>query len=265
MRFNSYAQEPEPAGLFFTKAEMDVVLNNELITKGYLKNKKTVYTPNTDTMRSIPASRYLKGDMGSYEMLCVEKAFFKYELTDSSKLMLFNTLVACSKLSGMKYYSRLEKKIKPAIFDCYRIESPADPKRIDDLTYGKVLPNVVTYFKIKDNRFGALMFRSELYNEGNNFILKNVCIQPLVKYFISVNKSEQYQLVSFFIYDSDARGYFYYSVNAMKINSGYLLKFGVLSPVNFANRIRGSTVHVAKLLGLDWQDRLSAFEPKNRN
>jgi len=46
----------------------------------------------------------------------------------------------------------------------------------------------------------------------------------------------------------------------MRIRSSYFLKLGMLSAENFANRIRGSTVHMAKLLGIDWDNRIKAFD-----
>jgi len=248
------------SGNFFNEAEIKAILKGEIITKGYLKNTSTVHTNNTDSRIDIPVSKFIDENIQSYEMICIEKAFFKYELTESSKLSLYNSLAAFSKLSGMKYYSRLDKKIKVLINECYGIESAADKKRISDYLYNKIATIAVNYFKATDNRLGDLVFRSELYNDENNFIIKNVCIQPIEKYFISVNRSEEYQLISFFIYDTDLKGYFYYSINAMKIRNGYFLRLGKMSAGSFANRIRSNTVHTAKLLGLDWEDRLKAFE-----
>ncbi len=257
---HSGADEPATAGHFFSNAEREAVLKGEIITKGFLKDISKVHTPNTDALINIPVSKYTEEELQSYEMLCMEKAFFKYELTANSKLLLYNTLAAFSKLSGMEYYSRLDKKTKVLINDCHRIESAADTKRVKDNIYGSIIPEAVNYFKTTDNRFGDLVFRSELYNEDDNFILKNVCVQPLEKFFISVNRSGEYQLISFFIYDADVKGYFYYSINAMKIRSGFFLNLGKLSAGSFANRIRSNTVRMAKLLGFDWQDRLKAFE-----
>jgi hypothetical protein len=263
---NIFILKPVTAGQFlkqtefFSDAETKTLLDGELITKGFLKNTSLVHTANTDDLLNIPVSQYINKDLSSYEMLCTEKAFLKYELSEDSKLSLFNSLTAFSKLTGMKYFSRLDKNVKTLIADCHRIESAADMKRADDIVYKTISPKTVNYFKITDNRLGDLVFRSELYNEGNNFILKNVCVQPIKKFFISVCNSEEYQLITFFIYDADAKGYFYYSINAMRIRSGYFLKLGKLSAGSFANRIRGNTAQIIKLLGLDWGDRLKAFE-----
>jgi hypothetical protein len=245
---------------FLSKAEEKVVLKGELITWGFLKNTSKVHSPNTDGRIDIPVSQYIEKELESYEMICVEKAFFKYDLSENSKLSLYNMLAAFSKLSGMKYYSRLDKKTKVLISDCHRLESPTDKKRMPDNIYTEITPETINYFSATDNRLGELVFRSELHSEGNNFIIKSVCVQPIEKFFISVNRSGEYQLLNFFIYDVNAKGYFYCAVNAMKIRNDYFLRLGNLSAGSFANRIRGNTVQIAKLLGLDWENRLKAFE-----
>ncbi len=193
-------------------------------------------------------------------MISVEKVFFRYELTGESKLSVYNILASASKFKGMQYYSISDSKIMTFITSSDRIESPENKSSVKDAAYSIITPKTVSYFIITDNRFGDLIFRSELYNEGENFILKNVCTEPMEKYFISINNKEEYQLISFFIYDKESKGYFYYSINAMRIRSSYFLKLGMLSARSFANRIRGSTVHTAKLLGLDWGDKIKAFE-----
>ncbi len=246
--------------LFLTKSEKEIVLKGGIITKSFLKNNNSVHTPNTDTQINIPVTQYTGKELSGYEMISVEKAFFRFELTGESKLSVYNILASASKLKGMQYYSISDSKIETLITSSGRIESPENKSPVKDTAYSAITPKTVSYFIITDNRFGDLIFRSELYNEGENFILKNVCIEPMEKYFISINNKEEYQLISFFIYDKESKGYFYYSINAMRIRSSYFLKLGMLSAGSFANRIRGSTVHTAKLLGLDWGDKIKAFE-----
>ena len=255
---HSGAEEKLIADVFFNKTEKEILLKGELITKSYLKHRGTVHTPNTDARIIVPVTKFTGNDLQNYEMLCVEKAFFRYEASEKSLLYLYNTLAAYSKLSGMQYYSRTDKKIQPFITESFGMDS--NNKRIDDLTRSSITPKSVNYLKITDNRFGELIFRSELYNEGENFILKNVCLQPMEKYFIAINNKEEYRLISFFIYDKQAKGYYYYSLHAMRIRSENFLKLKMLSAENFANRIRGNTVHMAKLIGLNWDDKLKAFE-----
>jgi hypothetical protein len=257
---HAYAEERISTNNFFDKAEREVVLKDGIITKSFLKNNNSAYTPNTNGQINIPVTQYTEKDLAGYEMICVEKTFFPYELTGESKLSVYNNLASAAKLKDMQYYSRTDSKIETLITSSSRIASSEDKTPNKDSVYTSISPKTVNYFTITDNRFGDLTFRSELYSEGENFILKNVCVEPMEKYFISINNKEEYKLITFFIYNKESKGYFYYSINAMRIRSGYFLKLGMLSAENFANRMRGSTVHTAKLLGLDWGDKIKAFQ-----
>jgi hypothetical protein len=254
------AEERLSSDNLFSKSEKQTVLKGGIITKSFLKNNNTTHSPNTDAQINIPDTQYAGKDLADYEMICLEKAFFQYRLTEELKLPFYNILASASKLKGMEYYSKTESKTETLIISSSRIVSPDKRSQVNDTIYSTILPKTVSYFTITDNRFGELTFRSELYNEGENFILKNTCIDPMEKYFISINKKEEYQLITFFIYDKEAKGFFYCSINAMRIRSSYFLKLGMLSAENFANRIRGSTVHMAKLLGLDWSDKIKVIE-----
>ncbi len=260
INFNIRASEKISIQKFFDSAEKETVLNGGIITKSFLKNAGDAYAADTKPDINIPPTRYTGADLKNYEMLCIEKAFFPLVLSAVSKLSVFNILASASNLKGMRYFSRTDSRIKTLILNSARIESPEKKTPIKEAVHNTIPPAIINYFTASDNRFGELTFRSELYNEGDNFIVKNVCIEPMEKYFISINNKEEYQVISFYIYDNAAGGYFYYSVNAMRIRSSYFLKLGMLSAENFANRIRGSTVHMAKLLGLDWSDKFRVFE-----
>ncbi|MFH0974368.1 MAG: DUF6675 family protein [Spirochaetota bacterium] len=256
----AFAEERISADKFFSKTEKETLRKGNIITKSYLKYNGIVHTSGTDAQISFPATGFIGKETAEYEMICIEKAFFPFALNDKTKLSIYNTLAAPSKLSGMRYYSKTSGKTGKLITGSQHIDSTDMKKPLKDTVYTAISPKTVLYFKTTDNRFGSLLFRSEIYNDGDNFILKNVCIQPMEKYFILINNKEEYQLVSFFIYDKESKGYFYYSINAMRIRNDYFLKRKLLSAENFANRMRGSTVHIAKFLGLDWKDRLKAFE-----
>ncbi|MBN2403311.1 MAG: hypothetical protein JXN64_13065 [Spirochaetes bacterium] len=257
---SAHAEKKISTGIFFNKNEIGSVLKGGIITKSFLKYNGTVHTPDTDTKIILPDIQYIEKDLASYEMISIEKAFFACELTGKKKLYVYNILASAAKLSGMQYYSRTDSKIQTLITNSGRIKSPDNKWPVKDILYSTIYPKTISYFSITDNRFGDLTFKSELYNEGENFILKNVCIEPMEKYFISINKKEEYHLISIFIYDNDLKGFFYYSINAMRIRSNRFLKLGILSAEHFANRIRGSTVHMAKLLGIEWEHKIKAFE-----
>ena len=242
---------------FFNENEITKLYNGEIITKAFFKNKDPKYTLNTDPDILIPTTRYTHKSLSEYEMICIEKAFFPYNLTDESKLSFYNILSAYSRLSGMKYFSITEKKIKKLIIKSERIESPGNKHIKEDIIHSRIVPKQVYYFRISDNRLGNLIFRSEIYNEGDIFIVKNICIHPIKKFFLSVNKKNEYLLISFFIYNKNYNGYFFYTVNAMRIRSNFFLRLGTSE--SFANRIRAGTVHYAGLLGLIWQKKIRAF------
>ena len=60
-----------------------------------------------------------------------------------------------------------------------------------------------------------------------------------------------------FIYDEEKEGFFYYTVSPIRIRIDLALK--KLSPTTFSNRLRATTVHLAKLLGLDWEDKYNPW------
>ena len=115
----------------------------------------------------------------------------------------------------------------------------------------------------EDNKFGKLFYKSELYNEEDNFILVNTCLEPLTKLIFSINEKEEYKICSYYIYDKEKKGFFYYSFIIMRVRVNALLtmKQGY-SPTTFSNRLRASSVHLAKLIGLNWENKLNAWPGK---
>ena len=111
-----------------------------------------------------------------------------------------------------------------------------------------------------DNRFGLLLFSSEIYNSGNNFIIKNRSEIPMSKNFFDINNKGEYQLIYFFIYDETLKGYFYYAFNAMRIRNDTILSLGILTAENFANRLRATTVHTARYFGINWEEMINPFK-----
>ena len=262
--FPLYSTEPVSVQTFFTNQEIEKVKTGEIITRMYLKNNAV--GENTNLKIEIPKTVYKDEDFSLYEMITDEKAFFPYNMEDDdSKLKFYNILTSYSKLSGMKYFSRRISEVKELIIDSYRIESPKKKKAIKDMVYKEIKPKVVNYFLQKDNKFGNLSYKSELFNEGDNFILINTCLDPVSKYFFSINKKEEYKLLTYFIYDKKLKGFFYYSVNLMRIRLKLLLtknKKLTLFPTTFSNRLRAATVHLALLIGLNWEDKLNPWDEK---
>jgi hypothetical protein len=250
----------------FTSKEIARLKNGEIITRMYIKNNAV--KENTDLKIEVPKAKFIHEDFSPYEMITDEKAFIPYKLDEKSKLSFYNTIQSFSKLKGMTYYSRRIQKVETLILDCYRIESISNKKRTNDVMYNSILPKITNYFIQKDNRFGSLTFKSELYNEGDNFILINTCMDKLSKLIFNISNKEEYKFITYFIYDKQAGGYYYYSVNLLRIRDESFLKKGsklTLYPTTFSNRLRGATVRVAKLLGLNWDDKINPWDEEKLN
>jgi len=252
---NTYAGLPIKS--FFSEPEINIVLKGGIITKAYLKSKDTVHTPNSDKSINLPGTKYTDKGLSGYEMICIEKAFLPCKNLKEIRQIFYAGLNNAAKLTEVMYYSRTDKEFRQLITESRSISLSGEDRHANDAT---MQPASVNYFRIADNRFGSLEFKGELFDEGNAYILKNTCVQPMKKYLALINKKYEYRLISFFIYDNNAGGYFLYSVNAMRIRSSMILNLGLLRPESFGNRIRAYTVYFAGLLGLNWKDRLIAFE-----
>ena len=239
---------------FMSADEMKRAANGEMISRMYVKYNAR--GENTDMGIDIPRTKYADEDFFPYEILVDEKSFLSYELNDVSKLKMFNTFLSFSKSKGMIYYSRSAGKNETLIKDCFRVESEKSKQELPDVEYDKVQSKVVSYFLQQDNKFGKLNFKSELFNEGDNFVVKNTCMQAIA----NTNKPGEFKTITYLIYDSTAKGYYVYTLTAIRIRNDLLTKMGLLRPTTFSNRLRASTVHLAKLLGLDWESKLNPWD-----
>ena len=252
---------------FFSNEELKKVEKGEIITRMYLKNNAT--NENTDQKIIVPKTKYIDEDFSVYEMIVDEKAFIPYHLKDNkSKLNFYNTLTSYSKLKGMKYFSRRIQKKQKLIIDTHKIASPTEKKRLKDIVYTEIKPKITNYFLQEDNKFGKLIYKSDLYNEDDNFISINVCFQPVAKFIFSICKKREYKFITYFIYDKKLKGFYYYSVNLMRIRLKFVLKKNdvlTLHPTTFSNRLRAATVHFANLLGMNWDSKINPWDEKKLN
>ena len=253
---------PLPAGAaklislqsLFSAAEITAVLQGKIITRTYLKGSPSVNVGNRNDLR-IPSSEYI-GDFSNYEMVADEKAFIPYRLTKENRLAFYNLLASHSRLTGMKYYSRTDNKLEPFIIDSHSVDSTEGVRGTADPVYASIEKKRESFFRIRDNRFGDMVFRSNLYSEGDCFIVKNTCAVPLSKYGLSLSRAGEYQMINVLLYDGKAGGFYYYAVHALRIRSDALLKSGMLSAWSFANRLRAGTIHTARMLGVDLMDKI---------
>jgi len=249
--------------ILFKPDEIEKVLAGEIITRMYVKNDVT--RENTDAFIAIPRTKYADEDFSIYEMITDEKAFIPYNLIgEKEKLDFYNTLTAFSKLKNMLYFSRMAGKPQVLIKQSYKIISPESRKKIDDIVYNKIEPKITNYFVQEDNKLGKLTFKSELINSGGNFILINTCIDKISKMMFEVSKKNEYKVITYFIYDREKKGFFYNSINVMRIRKEVLLTgnsaIPPLNPTTFSNRLRGATVHLAGLLGINWENKISPWD-----
>ncbi len=251
---NLYPQSTLSINTFFNENEKKRLKNNEIITEASL-----VYDENSKKRKLIvPKTSFSNHDFSPYEMLVTEKAFVPYKLTGSSKLKLYNILASYSKLSRVSYYSITEKEVKPFILKSSRIKSNSERVPVEDMIDKFIISKKNSHFQIEDNRFGEMTFKSEIHNEGDNFIITNICIDELDKFGFSITDNGEYRFLFYFIYDRKSKGYFYYAVQAIRIRSWYIRKLGLITEESFSNRLRAMTVYYVNQLGLNWNDKLKA-------
>ncbi len=241
--------------IIFTKEEKEKVLNGEIIQRTYMKLNSGQL--NTHLYIDIPVTKYTPKEYSKDEIIVDEKTFFPYKLTEESKLKMYNDLVSYSKLKGMKYFSLKDEIEKELIIDSYRITSATNRKKLADPVYTNIEPRIQNFFLQEDNKFGKMVFSSELFNEGDSFILVNKCTSGIAP----LNGKNDYKIISFFLYDKEKEGFYYYIVSAMKIKFGMQLLADNTNVTLFATRLRGSTVYMSNLLfGLILDDKLNPWD-----
>ena len=241
---------------FFTAEQQTAVVNGDILPQMWVKyNAKN---ENSVESIAIPTTKYNNEDYSVYEVVTDERFFIPYELNDESKLKFYNVLTSYSGLKGMQYYSRRAGKASLLIKKCYRVKSLSDEK-LPDITYDKIEPKISNMFLQKDNKLGTLYFKNELFSDSDNFVMVNTCVIPITKALFTINDKNEYKIYSFFIYDAEAGGYFCYSFQVLRVKLDSVLKSGMISPTTFSNRLRASTVHLYKMLGIDKSDKLNPW------
>ncbi len=253
-----HADEPVSVNTLFTAGEMRAVRQGAILTRASLSGSEPVNLAPPDDRITVPATRYTDPALAGYEMIADERAFIPCRPDAKLRLALYNKLFSHSLFSGMKYYSHTEKKAETLVLESCTIDTPRRCRRLRSTAVKKIEPHRSGAFFMRDNRLGAIIFRTDLYAEGENFITTSVSEIPVTRFGLEVSEKGDYRMASFLIYDRDAGGFYYYSLHALRIRSGIILRSGMLSPKSFANRVRANTVHTAKLLGVNWQDRLAA-------
>lgn len=243
----------------FSEDEVSKTKTGEIIIRTYLKTNPE--NLNTHLNITIPKTDWTNEDFSKYEILVDEKAFIPYELEDKSKISFYNTLTAFSKLKGMVYHSRKAGKTQELILESYMVKSENNKNRVNDSIYDKIENKVTNYFFQEDNKFGKLLFRSDLYNNGDSFVMVNTCMQPI----FPLNNKGDYRMITFFIYDEKSKGFFYYTIFSMRVRLGLELLAKKTNVTLFSSRVRAATVHLTKLMGIDWSSKICPFDEDKLN
>ncbi|MCX7679464.1 MAG: hypothetical protein N2316_09620 [Spirochaetes bacterium] len=239
---------------FFLGLEKISVESGTIITRVSAPGRKSFRKPLGEKI-VLPPISVIPKELNEYDIIAEEKAFFPYLLTAQNKIAFYNLLFRFSSFKGMQYFSKREKKIATYIIDCNTIVSMNDYTAIPDREYSSIVPKRQGFFKILDNRFGEIIFQSEIIAEQNVFVIKNVNINPLQKFgHVLVPKGGLVNL-AVYSYCSAKKGFYYYSVHAIKLGENSIIT-ALLDPESVANRIRAETVHRASMLGLDLRSQL---------
>ncbi len=150
----------------------------------------------------------------------------------------------------MKYYSRSEKRMKTLVLNSYKISSDSLPEMHE-------ISGKVGYFFMEDNRLGKMKIRSHISESGSSVIQKNVCISRVRKWGMRVFDPGDF--ISYRIFFKTAGGYYYVSVQMMKVRSGIMKSLDLLGPENFGNRLRADTAHLFQTLGIRRRIDLAPF------
>ena len=244
--------------MFFEPDEVNKVLQGDIYTFSRFGNK-IKNADGSNRIVKLPVTEYIAKELSGYEMVTVEKAFFPYDLKTESKLAFYNYLQRYSTLAGTLYYSRTDRKVQKLVLESYRVDSTDLKQKEEDTVHTQIKDYHRDYVYLKDNRFGKIVFSSEIFHKNDHFVMRQTNIKPLSMFRIPVNDKGQYQLISFYIYDKDRKGYFYYTVHAMKVRGGLIRTLGRLSPESLANRTRAMTVHIAAFFEMDWSKRRKVF------
>lgn len=238
----------------FSKEEITKVITGEIVVRTYFKTNPA--NLNTHMQIDIPKTKWTNEDYSKYEILVDEKAFIPYEMDDKKRLDIYNDLVSYSKLKGMVYYSMNAGKPQELILNSYRVRSESDKREIEDPVYSQITENITNYFFQEDNKFGKFVFKSDLYNNENSFVLSNVSTQGI----FPLNGKDEYKTITFFIYDNERGGFFYWTVFSMRVKVGLEILAKKTNVTLFSSRVRAVTVHLLKLMGIDWSSKLKVFD-----
>lgn len=245
------------SNIFFSAGEIKFVLNGDFLTSVIINGIGEVHSPGMEKTTPV-LNRYFTIP-SNYDMAAVEKGFFFMEGNSANRLRIYRTLTDFPALKGMLYYSQTMKNYSALIIDSYRIQSREDSVS-GIIKEGEIPEKKIFHFAVRDNRLGLITFRSEFIRSGDNFVVINTSTGNSTKFGMKIFNPGDYRIHRIFIYDRNLKGYFFYTVQFMKVRSDILNKTGLIKPESFGNRIRAENVHFLKMIGVDRSGKLAAFK-----
>jgi len=229
--------------------EKGVLLKGGIITYARIEGKGEVFAGVVKA--SLPDKAGSLYDYPSgYSIAAVEKFFFKADAALGESM--FNRLLDYSSLKGMEYYSLSEGRVIPLILD----SRASGGSSIKEEIGGK---SAVSFFTIKDNRLGVIPFSSKVCSGNGVLSVTGICSGTVTRFGMKVFEPGDYRVYKYLAYDKTAGGWFYCSVQLMRVRSDILKRFDLLKPENICNRLRGETVHILKLIGIRRTVDMAAF------
>lgn len=244
--------------VIFSANDKDLLRDNKIMTFVYMKDKGNAVSNVADTAGFLNISALPPG-WDRYDVVIVEKAYLRVGVSDSSRLKIFKTLAGRSGLKGMKYYSISESGIRSLILDGFRVKSCADRKYVADENLSALPAKSESVFVVQDNRMGTICFNGTVEYRDGMFIETDVSCGRVSRLGMRVFNDGGYVIKHYVLPDDSGEGYFYCSVQIMKVESSIMKKLNLLNPQNFGNRVRGETVHFFGRMGRDMSGMITAF------
>lgn len=224
----------------------------------YMKGKGNAMS-NLDDAAGFLNISALPSGWDRYDVVIVEKAYLKVKPDVLTQLKIFNTMTGRTGLKGMKYYSISESGLKSLVLESFSVRSCGERTYVSDETVTAIPAKSESFFVIKDNRLGTICFSGTVEYRDGMFIETDVSCGRVSRLGLSVFNDGGYVIKHYIVPDDSGGGYFYCSVQIMKVESSIMKKLDLLNPENFANRARGETVHFFRRMGYDLSGHITAF------
>ena len=240
---------------YFNTSEMNMAKKGVILTRARVKGGSGFNLHGKNSFQ-LPRTLRIPSFLSNYEVLAEERSFIPFNISGTGRLRFYNGLFAFSRFAGTKYYSKTDRALLTYIIESSMVNYPSYGKKLPDPVYTTVSPARTQYYRVKDNRFGEIVFRSDIFADGNRYCIDSRSVYPLKKYGFTIAEKGEYRTISVFLYDPGVSGFYCYSLNAIRVHSSFFASSGLLNAESFANRIRAETVRRALILGLNWNARI---------